>query len=256
MKVYLKKGETLEGIREACRIAATALGRLLQFIQVGMCTYDIDQEGKRILNELGAKSACFHYKMGDLSFPSHTCISVNEEVVHGIGRLSKVIQEGDLVSLDVVVNYKGFIGDNARSIILGEATIEAKNLLDCTKDALFSGIQQAREGNRVGDISNAIQVYCEKRGYSLVREFVGHGVGQKMHEEPQIPNFGKRNTGPRLKAGMVLAIEPMVNQGRPDIRFLEDGWTAVTIDKKLSAHFEHTVLVTKNDPEILTLPFS
>ena len=256
MKVYLKKGETLEGIREACRIAATALEHLVQFSQVGMCTYDIDQEGKRILNELGAKSACFQYKIGDLSFPSHTCISVNEEVVHGIGRLSKVIQEGDLVSLDVVVNYKGFIGDNARSIILGETTTEAKNLLDCTKDALFSGIQQAREGNRVGDISNAIQVYCEKRGYSVVREFVGHGVGQKMHEEPQIPNFGKRNTGPRLKAGMVLAIEPMVNQGKPDIRFLEDGWTAVTIDKKLSAHFEHTVLVTKNDPEILTLPFS
>ena len=256
MKVYLKKGETLEGIRKACKVAATALEHLCKFSQIGMCTYDIDQEGKRILSELEAKSACFQYKIGNLSFPAHTCISVNEEVVHGIGRLNKVIKEGDLVSLDVVVNYKGFIGDNARSFILGKATTEAQNLLDCTRDALMVGIQKAREGNRVGDISNAIQVYCDKRGYTLVREFVGHGVGEKMHEEPQIPNFGKRNTGLRLKAGMVLAIEPMVNQGNPDILFLEDGWTAVTRDKKLSAHFEHTVLVTKNEPEILTLPSS
>ena len=256
MRVKLKKGETLEGIRKACQVAATALEHLCHFSKVGMCTYDIDQEGRRILSELGAKSACFQYKVADLSFPAYTCISVNEEVVHGIGRLHKIIQSGDLVSIDVVVNHQGFIGDNARSIILGEATKEAQSLLDCTQDALVAGIKKAREGNRIGDISNAIQLCCEKRGYSLVREFVGHGVGEKMHEEPQIPNLGKRNTGPRLKAGMVLAIEPMVNQGKPEIRFLEDGWTAVTKDKKLSAHFEHTVLITKNDPEILTLSCS
>ena len=218
----------------------------------GISTYDIDQLGKEKIAEYGAKSACYNYRHGANIFPAYTCISVNDEIVHGIGRIERTVQNGDIVSLDVCVNYNGYIGDNARTIAIGSVDPKIKNLLEDTQNALLKGIDRVRPGNRVGDISNAIESFIQPKGYGIVRDFVGHGVGKTMHELPQIPNFGKKGTGPILKPGMALAIEPMINMGSPNIRFLEDGWTAVTADNQPSAHFEHTVLVTDGDPKILT----
>ena len=217
-----------------------------------MNTYDLDQFGKKKLAEYGAASACYQYKVRDLVFPSHTCLSINEEVVHGIGRLDRQIKDGDVVSVDVCVRYEGMIGDNARTIIMGQANPKDEKLLEVTRNALERGIAQATAGNRVGEISHAIQSYVQKNGYGVVRDFVGHGVGKTMHEEPQIPNYGRRRSGAKLKPGMALAIEPMVNVGTHKIEMQGDGWTASTKDGKRSAHFEHTVLVTDGDPEILT----
>ena len=218
----------------------------------GITTYDIDQLGKEKIVEYGAKSACYNYRHGANIFPAYTCISVNEEIVHGIGRIDRTVQNGDIISLDVCVNYNGYIGDNARTIAIGSVDLKIENLLEDTQNALLKGIERVRPGNRVGDISNAIESFIQPKGYGIVRDFVGHGVGKTMHELPQIPNFGKKGTGPLLKPGMALAIEPMINLGSANIRFLEDGWTAVTADKQPSAHFEHTVLVTDGDPKILT----
>jgi methionyl aminopeptidase len=192
--------------------------------------------------------------VGRLTYPGYVCISVNDEIVHGIGAPDRIIRDGDLVSLDVVVRREGFIGDNARTIVVGNATAEALALCRDTENALHAGIAAVKPGNRVGDISAAIQAALSPQGYGIVRDFVGHGVGRQMHEEPQIPNFGKAGTGPKLLAGMALAIEPMVNLGTHKIIMAADGWTARTADGKVSAHFEHTVLVTEKGAEILTLP--
>jgi methionyl aminopeptidase len=189
-----------------------------------------------------------------LTYPGHICVSVNDEVVHGIGSPARVIREGDLVSLDVVVRREGFIGDNARTVMVGEVDPEHRRLCVDTEKALMAGIGAVRPGGRVGDISAAIQAALTPGGYGIVRDFVGHGVGRKMHEEPQIPNFGKAGTGPKLLSGMALAIEPMVNLGTHKIVMASDGWTARTADGRPSAHFEHTVLVTDDGAEILTLP--
>lgn len=240
-------------LREACKIAARVLADLCDRVEVGMNTYDLDQLGKKRIAELGAESACYQYRVRDLVFPSHTCLSLNEEVVHGIGRLDREIKEGDLLSVDVCVRYQGMIGDNARTIMVGSGSAEDERLLQVTRTALEHGISKAQAGNRVGEISYAVQSFVERNGFSVVRDFVGHGVGETMHEDPQIPNFGKRRSGQKLRAGMALAIEPMVNVGNYRIEMLEDGWTAVTRDGKNSAHFEHTVLVTEDGPEILTL---
>lgn len=227
---------------------------MCDYAEVGMNTYDLDQFGKKKLAEYGAASACYQYKVRDLVFPSHTCLSINEEVVHGIGRLDRQIKDGDVVSVDVCVRYEGMIGDNARTIIMGQANPKDEKLLEVTRNALERGIAQATAGNRVGEISHAIQSYVQKNGYGVVRDFVGHGVGKTMHEEPQIPNYGRRRSGAKLKPGMALAIEPMVNVGTHKIEMQGDGWTASTKDGKRSAHFEHTVLVTADgDPEILTV---
>lgn len=245
--------DKLPALRDACAIAAQVLADMCRYVEVGMNTYDLDQYGKKRMMDLGAESACYQYRVRDLVFPSHTCISVNDEVIHGIGRLDRVIQDGDNLSIDVCIRYNGMIGDNARTIIVGKKEPDMENLLNVTRDALDQGIAQALVGNRVGDISSRIQKHVEKNGFHVVRDFVGHGVGESMHEDPQIPNFGRRRSGPRLVSGMALAIEPMVTMGSYKIEMLDDGWTAVTKDHKPAAHFEHTVLVTEEGPEILTV---
>lgn len=250
--IPIKTTDETEKMREACRVAATVLDRIKGHVAPGVNTYDLDQEAKRVIAELGATSACHNYRVGRQTFPSYSCLSVNEEVVHGIGTLKRVLREGDIIALDIVLSYDGFIGDNAATVPVGAVRPEVENLLQVTEEALYVGISRARDGKRVGDISSAIQRYVETRNLSVVREFVGHGVGASMHEEPQIPNFGRKGSGPRLRPGMTLAIEPMVNLGTPHVKVLSDGWTVVTADDQPSAHFEHTVLVTSGEPEILT----
>lgn len=252
--IPVKNSAEILKMREACEVAATVLYKVTQLVEPGVSTYDLDQAGKRFIQELGAISACYNYRNGGKVYPGYICISVNEEVVHGIGSMKRTIQSGDAVSIDVVINLDGFIGDNATTLIVGKATEEVRFLVDETRKSLDHAIGFAKAGARVGDISNAVQTYIEARGLTVVKEFVGHGVGRSMHEEPQIPNYGRKGKGGKLKPGMTLAIEPMVNLGTPKVRVLSDGWTAVTLDGKPSAHFEHTVLITKDGPEILTLP--
>lgn len=241
-------------MRKACRIAANVLDQLCQLVAPGVNTYDLDQKGRQLLDKYGAKSACFGYRAGAKSFPAYTCLSVNDEVVHGIGDLRRVLQEGDIVSVDVCVEYEGFIGDNARTIGVGQIDSKKQKLLDRTRKALELAIDQARPANRVGAISNTVERYIRPFGYGIIRDFVGHGVGRTMHEAPQIPNFGSRSRGERLRPGMTLAIEPMIAEGRSQVTIADDGWTALTVDGSPSAHFEHTILVTRGAPEILTLP--
>jgi len=252
--IALRSEMEIRSIRDACRIAADVLDKVCAKVAPGVTTYDLDQAAKRFLAELGAESACFNYKVGSRRFPAYTCLSVNEEVVHGIGSMRRVLRPGDIISVDIAVRYKGWIGDTARTVALGPITPEVQKLLDTTQEALKAGIAQARLGHRIGDIAHAIQSLVEGRGMSVVREFVGHGVGRTMHEPPQVPNFGKPNTLEKLRPGMCIAIEPMVNLGRPDIEYADDHWTAITRDRKPSAHFEHTVHITAAGPEILTLP--
>ncbi len=244
--------EKIPVLREACQVAARVLEDMCQFVKAGMNTYDLDQFGKKKIAEYGAESACYQYRVRDLVFPSHTCLSVNDEVIHGIGRLDREIKDGDVVSIDVCVRYRGMIGDNARTVSIGTAKPEDERLLAVTRTALERGIAMAVAGNRVGEISHAIQSYVEKNNFNVVRDFVGHGVGETMHEDPQVPNFGRRRSGAKLVPGMAIAIEPMVNAGTHKVDMLGDGWTAVTKDHKRSAHFEHTVLITPEGPEILT----
>lgn len=241
-------------MRSACRIAATVLEKLCQLVAPGVNTYDLDQEGRRLLATMEARSACFGYQVGNKRFPAYTCLSVNDEIVHGIGDLRRVLREGDLISVDVCVEYQGFIGDNARTIGVGAISPENQDLLDRSKESLFKGIDEARPPNRVGAISNAIERHIRPFGYGIIRDFVGHGVGRSMHEAPQIPNFGSKHRGEHLRPGMTLAIEPMIARGRPQVVMADDGWTALTIDGSPAAHFEHTVLVTDGDAEILTVP--
>lgn len=219
-----------------------------------MTTYDLDQFAGKLIKALGAESACRNYRVAEKAFPAYTCISLNEEVVHGIGVPDRSIQKGDLISIDVVVRYRGFIGDNAQTVLIRPTTVENIALVETTRQSLDYAIGFARARNRVGDISNAVERFIRRHNYGIVRQFVGHGVGVRMHEPPQIPNFGRRRSGVLLEPGMCLAIEPMVNCGTEKVDVLDDGWTVVTRDGKNSAHFEHTVLVTDGDPEILTIP--
>ncbi len=251
--IPIKTEEEIQKMREACKIAATVLEKLSTYLAPGINTYDLDQIGKQLIESYGAVSTVYNYRIGNRFFPAYTCISVNEEIVHGIGSLKRVLREGDNVTLDVTVTYSGFIGDNARTYLIGQADPQVEKLVRSTETALYQGIDQARPGKRVGDISHAVQKYIETHPFTIVRDFVGHGVGKSMHEEPQIPNFGQPRTGKKLKAGMTLAIEPMVNLGRAEVQMSSDGWTAFTRDGKPSAHFEHTVLITHNGPEILTI---
>ena len=235
-------------MRPACVVAGKVLDEIAAFIKPGVTTRQIDNFAAERIKSYGGKSAFLGYR----KFPCHTCLSVNDEVVHGIAA-ERELKFGDIVSVDVGVLHKGFIGDNARTVAVGGCGVAAQRLLDVTEQSLYLGIAQARPGNRVLDISLAVQRYVEQNGFSVVREFVGHGVGRSMHEEPQVPNFddGGRNS-PKLKSGMTIAIEPMVNAGRPGVKILKDGWTVVTQDGSLSAHFEHTILITGGEPEILT----
>lgn len=236
-------------MRPACRIARQVLDEVAEAVQPGMTTREIDEIGAARIAHHGAKSAFLGYHR----YPCHICISVNDEVVHGLAGDRKVVF-GDIVSLDVGVVHEGFIGDNARTVPVGGCSAEAQHLMDVTQQSLQEGIDCARAGNRVVDISRAVQRYVEGHGCSVVREFVGHGVGRQVHEEPQVPNFVDGKKSPKLKSGMVLAIEPMVNAGQRQVKILKDGWTVITKDGSLSAHFEHTILVTDGDPEILTCP--
>lgn len=251
---YIRSDEEIQSIRDACQIAATVLKTLVDTTEAGITTYDLDQIGRKQIESLGAESACYNYRSGNHVFPAYTCISVNDEIVHGIGNMKRVVQPGDAVSLDVVVRYKGYIGDNAKTVLVVPVAQETANLIEATSNSLDYAITFARAGNRVGDISNAVERYIKRHNYGIVRDFVGHGVGKTMHEPPQIPNYGRRGSGALLKPGMALAIEPMINLGTGKVKMLSDGWTAVTQDGQPSAHFEHTVLVTNGDPEILTIP--
>jgi len=246
-KIILKSGADLEAMRAAGVVAGKVLNDIIAFIKPGVTTNQVDGFAAQQIRIYGGKSAFLGYR----KYPCHTCISVNEEVVHGLAN-ERELRFGDIVSVDVGVNYKGFIGDNARTVAVGGCGVLAQQLMDVTERALGLGIAAAVSGNRVTDISRAIQEYVEGNGFSVVREFVGHGVGRTMHEEPQIPNFVDRKMDHKLRPGMTIAIEPMVNAGSADVKILKDGWTVVTRDGSLSAHFEHTVLVTEGDPEILT----
>lgn len=252
--IPLKNPEAIGRMREACAIAATVLARLKEQVRPGITTHDLDQIGRDLIASFGARSACHGYQLHSRRYPAYTCLSVNEEVVHGIGSLRRILRDGDIISLDVVVAYNGYIGDNAQTVPVGAIAPRTAELLKVTEEALALGIAQATVGNRIGDISHAVQTFVEAHGFGVVREMVGHGVGRAMHEEPQIPNFGRRNSGEKIKAGMTLAIEPMVNLGTHAVRTLSDGWTVVTTDGSPSAHFEHTVLTTDSGPEILTIP--
>jgi len=245
--VVLKNERDLAQMRPACVLAQTVLDEVCDFIQPGMTTKQIDAFAAERIRGYGAKSAFLGYR----KFPCHLCLSINEQVVHGLATDQR-LKFGDVISLDVGVVYHGWIGDTARTVAVGGCSVEAQRLMDVTEQALSLGIAQALPGNRVVDISRAIQRYVEGNGYSVVREFVGHGVGRSMHEDPQVPNFDDGKKSPRLQPGMTIAIEPMVNAGLSDVRILNDGWTVVTKDGQLSAHFEHTVLVTGAEPEILT----
>jgi methionyl aminopeptidase len=248
--IILKTERDLETMRPACEVASTVLEEVGAFIKPGVTTLEVDDFAAERMRHYGAKSAFLGYR----KFPRQICISVNEEVVHGVAGTRR-LEFGDIVSLDIGVNYHGFIGDTAKTVAVGGCDVRAQRLMDVTEQALYEGIAQALPENRVVDISRAVQACVEANGFSIVREFVGHGVGRTVHEEPQVPNFVEKNaTSPKLKPGMTLAIEPMVNAGSPQVVVLKDGWTVVTKDGQLSAHFEHTVLVTEAEPEILTWP--
>ena len=248
--IVLKTSRELSIMRKAGAISQAALKLAGEAVQPGVSTFEIDREVKRYIQSMGAKPSFLGYN----GYPASTCISVNNVVIHGIPKKDVILKKGDIVGIDVGAFYEGFHGDNAWTFPCGEISDEAQALLDATEKALYLGIDMARPGNRVGDIGHAVQEYVEARGYSVVREFTGHGVGAKMHEDPSVPNYGTPKRGVRLTAGMVIAIEPMINQGRRDIEVLEDGWTVVTKDGSLSAHFEHTVAITPNGPVILTEP--
>ncbi len=246
--INLKSTREIDQMRKAGAIVAQILQDMAEEVAPGITTWDIDKLAESRIKELGAKPAFKGYH----GFPACVCISVNEEVVHGIPSKKKVLKEGDIVGVDFGVSLDGWFGDSARTIPVGKVAPEALKLLQVTQKSLELGIEQAREGNRIFDIGHAIQNYVEGFGYGVVREFVGHGIGRALHEEPQVPNYGPRGKGLALKAGMVLAIEPMINAGSPEVKVLADGWTAVTSDRSLSAHFEHTVAILPEGPRILT----
>jgi len=247
--IILKSDRDLEAMRPACAVAGAVLNEVAAYVKPGITTRELDEYAESRIKHYGAKSAFFGYR----KYPCQSCISVDDQVVHGLAG-ERQLRFGEIVSLDVGVIYNGFIGDTARTVAVGGCGVLAQKLMDVTEKALYSGITQALPGKRVVDISRAVQNYVESNGFSVVREFVGHGVGRSMHEEPQVPNFVDGKSSPKLRPGMTLAIEPMVNAGMPGVKILNDGWTVVTQDGSLSAHFEHTVLITEAEPEIMTCP--
>ena len=234
-------------MRQAGRITAAARTLAREMVIPGMTTAEIDREVKRFIVKSGATPTFLGYG----GFPASVCLSINDEVIHGIPG-HRVIHEGDIVSVDVGATWKGYVGDCAGTFVAGEGTEAAKNLIAVTRQSFFEGIKQARAGNRIGDISHAVQTYVEEHGCSVVREYVGHGVGSQMHEAPEVPNFGKPGRGPTLVKGMTIAVEPMVNAGTWQVKVLSDGWTVKTVDGSLSAHYENTIHITDGEPEILT----
>ena len=248
--VVLKTSRELKAMRDAGRISSRALKLAGEAVEPGVSTVEIDRIVRKYIEEQGATPSFLNYG----GFPASACISVNDVVIHGIPRKNQILKQGDIVSIDVGAFYEGFHGDNAWTFPCGEVSKEAQALMDVTRESLFKGINAARPGNRLGDIGSAVQRYVEARGYSVVRDFVGHGVGAELHEDPSVPNYGTPGRGVRLLPGMTIAIEPMVNQGVHTVETLSDNWSVVTSDGKLSAHFEHTIAITPDGPVILTLP--
>ncbi len=246
-KIPVRHGAQQNGIRVASGVARDILLKAASHIQAGITTGEVDRIAAAEMKARGCKSAFLGYRQ----FPGHICISINEEVVHGIGG-PRVIQDGDVVKIDVGIEHDGWIGDNALTVPVGNVAKETLHLLAATEESLHCAIRHARDGWMLGDLCASVEEHVVQYGYTVVREFVGHGVGRKLHEEPQVPNYGKRGERPRLKAGMTLAIEPMVNMGTEKTRVLSDKWTAITQDRKPSAHYEHVVLITAGEPEILT----
>ena len=248
--IVLKTGRELAVMREACRISAGALQLIGKSIEPGVTTAELDRIAEKYILSQGAVPNFKNYH----GYPATACISINNEVIHGIPTDKRRINAGDIVSVDLGAMFEGYHGDNAATFACGDISDEAQRLIDTTRESLYEGIKMARAGGRVGDISSAIQSCVEARGYSVVRDYVGHGVGTSLHEAPEIPNFGTAGRGVRLMPGMTLAIEPMVNVGGYDVKVLPDGWTVITKDGSLSAHFEHTVVITTEGPQIMTKP--
>ncbi|RMD81829.1 MAG: type I methionyl aminopeptidase [Candidatus Dadabacteria bacterium] len=249
--IELKSNEEIERMRRPSAIVAEILAALREAVRPGITTRDLDSLAERMIARAGCRSAFKNYRVGNSVFPAVLCTSVNEEVVHGIPS-DRELKEGDIVSLDFGVEADGFYGDAAITVPVGRIDEESARLLEVTEKCLAAGIDQLRAGNRLGDVGAAVQEIAEGAGFSVVRDFVGHGIGRALHEDPQVPNFGTRGRGRELRPGMVIALEPMINAGVAAVRVLDDGWTAVTADGKRSAHFEHTVAVTRNGPRILT----
>jgi methionyl aminopeptidase len=247
--IVIKSPNEIATMREAGRIVAETLAAMKTVVKPGVTTYDLDQLARTIITKRGAKPTFRGYH----GFPANICASINCEVVHGIPSKKRVLQEGDIISIDVGATLKGLVGDAAITLPVGQVSDKAKRLMEATEGALWEAIKQCRAGNHLEDISGTIQDYAESRGYSVVRQYVGHGVGRQMHEDPQIPNYRQGKQGPQLKPGMTLALEPMVNEGVAETRVLRDKWTVVTKDGKLSAHFEHTIVLTDGEADILTL---
>ena len=249
MSVTIKSQREIELMRHAGKLLGQTLKQLEEAVRPGMSTWELNQIGEEIIRGYGCIPSFLNYN----GYPASICISLNDEVVHGIPRKDYIIQEGDIVSMDAGLIYQGYHADAARTVGVGEITENARKLIEDTRQSFFEGIRQAKQGNHLYDISGAIGDYAESFGYGVVRDLVGHGIGKNLHEDPQIPNFRQRRRGLKLQAGMTLAIEPMVNEGSPDVCWADDDWTVMTEDCSLSAHYENTVLITDGEPEILTL---
>ena len=248
--IVLKTKRELDLMREACRISANALKEAGRAVEPGVSTKEIDDIVRKYIQKQGATPSFLGYG----GFPASACISVNDVVIHGIPSKKQILKKGDIVSIDIGAFTGGYHGDNAYTFACGDISKEAQALLDATKESLYEGIKAAIAGNRIGDIGNAVQTYAEARNYSVVRDFVGHGVGAKLHEDPSVPNYGTPGRGVRLLPGMTIAIEPMITAGKYDVRVLDDDWTTVTVDGSLAAHFEHSVAITPDGPVIMTIP--
>ena len=249
MAVAIKSAREIELMKDAGKILGEVHNRLAEQIVPGMSTKDIDVIGDKLIRSYQCIPSFLHYN----GYPASICVSVNEEVVHGIPKKSRILQDGDIVSLDAGVIYKGYHSDAARTVAVGTITPETEKLIEVTRQSFFEGIKMAVAGNHLYDISNAIDAYVSTFGYGIVRELVGHGIGTHLHEDPQIPNFAQKRRGLRLEAGMTLAVEPMINMGRADVEFLDDDWTVVAADGLPSAHYENTILITEGEPVILSL---
>ncbi len=247
--IVLKTGRELKVMREACRISAAALKLIGNAVEPGVTTGELDEVAEKYILSQGAVPNFKNYN----GYPATACISINNEVIHGIPSRKRVIKSGDIVSVDLGAKFEGYHGDNAATFACGDVSPEAKRLMDTTRESLYEGIAAAVSGGRLGDIGHAVQQYVESRGYSVVRQFVGHGIGTNLHESPEVPNYGTPGRGIRLMPGMTLAIEPMVNAGGYDVKIMPDGWTVLTKDGSLSAHFEHTVVITPDGPQIMTI---
>ena len=252
--IALKTPQEIGVMRAANLIVADVLADLRSAVRPGVTTAELDQRAEGLTRARGARPAFKGYVVAGRTFPASVCISINDEVVHGIPSSERALRDGDIVGLDFGVQYQDFFGDAAITVAVGAIDDEAQHLMRATEEALWAGIEQVRVGKRIGDVSAAIQARVDRDGFGIVRDFVGHGIGRRLHEEPQVPNYGVRDRGVRLREGMVLAIEPMVNAGTHEVMVKDDGWTAVTKDGRRSAHFEHSVAVTSNGPYVLSRP--